>query len=253
MSPISMTGSVIVRNGFWIGLAALLQMVAPAVVAIAFLYFLVFAFDAQLGRTFQLHGRHRRAADAAAAVPGERPQRPVFRPCPDRRVGPGRAGRSCSSRCWRSRTSRSRSAFYSRRIVLTWAIVTPALLVPVTILLQEVDAARDVPPAERTPHRLRGLQRSEPVPGAATARRQRVLHVRAGLLRRSRRRAPATRGQGRCWAPRRALRLGQAQRCRGDLHRPAGGPRAAHHRICSTICATPRPPSITRPTSCCTT
>lgn len=138
MSPISMTGSVIVRNGFWLGLVALLQLVAPAIVAIAFLYFLVSAFDAQLAEHFNSMAVMVGLLMLLLPYPTGNPQRPIF---------PGHAPLVLSVLLrWAIVLAAlaaiayftKSSSYYSRRIVLTWAVATPALIVPLTILLQEI-------------------------------------------------------------------------------------------------------------------
>jgi putative colanic acid biosynthesis UDP-glucose lipid carrier transferase len=138
MSPISMTGSVIVRNSFWLGLVALLQLVAPAIVAIAFLYFLVSAFDAQLAEHFNSMAVVVGLLMLLLPYPASNPQRPIF---------PGHAPLVFSVLLrWAIVLAAlaaiayftKSSTYYSRRIILTWAMATPALLVPLTVLLQEI-------------------------------------------------------------------------------------------------------------------
>ena len=52
MAPMALTDRVVTRNGFWIGFVAVLQTVVPALVAVAFLYYLVSMFDAALAQYF---------------------------------------------------------------------------------------------------------------------------------------------------------------------------------------------------------
>jgi len=138
MSPISMTGSVIVRNGFWIGFAALLQTVAPAAVAIAFLYFLVFAFDAELAAYFNSMAVMVGLLMLLLPYPANHPQRPVFSGSAPIVVSVLVRWAILLASLLAIAYFTKATAFYSRRIVLTWAVVTPALLVPMTILLQEI-------------------------------------------------------------------------------------------------------------------
>jgi putative colanic acid biosysnthesis UDP-glucose lipid carrier transferase len=137
MAPITMTGHVIVRNGFSLGVLALLQAVVPAIVAVGFLYFLVLAFDAQLEQYF----------NAMAVLVGvimlllPPPTRDVHEPFPTGHlplVGAVLLRWAILLAALLAIAYVTQfSGFYSRRVVMTWAVVTPALLVSVNIVLQE--------------------------------------------------------------------------------------------------------------------
>src|SRR5512139_2386156 len=136
MTPITMSGHVIVRNGFSLGLVALAQTIVPMLVAVGFLYLLVFAFDAQLEQYFNA------MAVLVTVI--------MFLLPP--------AGREDHAAPWSGYMPivggvllrwvvllaallviayvTKQSGVYSRRVVLTWAVATPALIVPVTLLLQ---------------------------------------------------------------------------------------------------------------------
>jgi putative colanic acid biosynthesis UDP-glucose lipid carrier transferase len=138
MAPIAMTGQVVVRNSLWIGLFALLQIITPAVVAVGFLNFLVYEFDAQLENYFNVMGVLITLLMLLLPYPARDPNQPIF-------SGHLLTAFSVLTR-WAvllasllavAYVTKS-TGFYSRRIVLTWAIVTPALLVPVAICMQEV-------------------------------------------------------------------------------------------------------------------
>jgi putative colanic acid biosynthesis UDP-glucose lipid carrier transferase len=131
----TMTEPVVVRNGFRIGLVALLQTVAPPIVAVSFLYFLIFAYDAKLKDYF----------DAMAVLVA---LLMLLLPNPDpRKSFPGTMPLvfSVLSRWALLLAALLAIAYltkfsdhYSRRVAVTWAVVTPALLVGVTIVLQEL-------------------------------------------------------------------------------------------------------------------
>jgi putative colanic acid biosysnthesis UDP-glucose lipid carrier transferase len=137
MTPTAMTGHVIVRNGLSLGLLALLQTVIPALVAVGFLYFLVVAFDAQLLEHFNAMavvvtvimlllpplGHHANGtfwSGQLHVISGVLARWAVLLAC-------------LLAIAYVAKLS----GFYSRRVVLTWAIATPALLIPVTLSLQD--------------------------------------------------------------------------------------------------------------------
>ena len=138
MAPIAMTGQVVVRNSLWIGLFALLQTITPAVVAVGFLYVLVYAFDAQLETYFNVMGVLVALLMLLLPYPAKDPTQPIFSGhLPTAFSVLIRWVVLLASLLGIAYVTKS-TGFYSRRIVLTWAVVTPALLVPVAIVMQEV-------------------------------------------------------------------------------------------------------------------
>jgi Undecaprenyl-phosphate glucose phosphotransferase len=138
MTPVSMTEHVVTRNGFWVGFVAVLQTVTPAIVAIAFLYYLVSVFDAALAQYFNAMAVLVAVLMLLLPYPARDPQQPIF---------PGnmpivvsvlvRWGILLAALLAIAYVTKF-SAHYSRRIVLTWAAVTPALLVVVNLLMHEL-------------------------------------------------------------------------------------------------------------------
>lgn len=136
MAPITMSGHVIVRHGLSLGLVAVAQSVVPAIVAVSFLYVLVFAFDAQLERYFNAMavlvtvimlllppaGQDERQAPWSGRLPIV--------------LGVLARWAVLLAALLAVAYVTKLSGVYSRRVVLTWALVTPALLVPVAIVLQ---------------------------------------------------------------------------------------------------------------------
>ena len=133
-----MTEPVIVKNSFRIGLVALLQTVVPSFVAVSFLYFLIFAYGAKLEDYF-----HAMAVLVALLMlllpyPTRNPQTQIF-------SGSVPLAISVLMRWGILLASLLAIAYiakfteqYSRRVVLTWAVVTPALLIVVTLVFHEI-------------------------------------------------------------------------------------------------------------------
>jgi putative colanic acid biosynthesis UDP-glucose lipid carrier transferase len=138
MAPVALTDQVVTRNGFWIGLVALLQTVVPAVVAVGFLYYLVSVFDAELAEYFNAMAVLVAVLMLLLPYPARDPKQPIF---------PGsfpvvvsvlvRWGVLLAALLAIAYVTKF-SEHYSRRIVLTWATVTPAMLVVVNLLLHEM-------------------------------------------------------------------------------------------------------------------
>lgn len=137
MAPITMTGQVVVRNSLWIGLFALAQTVAPAVIAVGFLYFLVFAYDAQLEQHFNSMAVLVTLLMLLLPHPAHDPSRPIFSAHLPLVFSVLLRWLVVLASLLAIAYVTRFTDFYSRRVVLTWAIATPALLVPVTIVMQE--------------------------------------------------------------------------------------------------------------------
>jgi putative colanic acid biosynthesis UDP-glucose lipid carrier transferase len=137
MAPIAMSGHVIVRNGFSLGLVALAQTVVPAVIAVSFLYFLVFAFDAQLEKYFNAMAVLVTVIMLLLPPPGRDDRQPPWSGHWPVVLGVLMRWGILLAALLAIAYVTKLSGVYSRRVVLTWAIVTPALVIPVTIMLQE--------------------------------------------------------------------------------------------------------------------
>jgi putative colanic acid biosynthesis UDP-glucose lipid carrier transferase len=129
---------VVTRNGFWVGFLAILQAIVPAIVAVGFLYYLVSVFDAELADYFNSMAVLVGLLMLLLPYPARDPQQPVF---------PGSIPIVISVLVrWAILLAAllaiayvtKFTEHYSRRIVLTWAIVTPALLVAVNLLFHEL-------------------------------------------------------------------------------------------------------------------
>ena len=138
MAPVAMTQHIVTRNGFWVGLVALLQTIVPPVVAVGFLYYLVSVFDAALAEYFNSMAVLVAILMLLLPYPARDPQQPIF---------PGSLPIVISVLVrWAVLLAAllaiayvtKFSAHYSRRIVLTWAMVTPAMLVAVNLLFHEL-------------------------------------------------------------------------------------------------------------------
>jgi putative colanic acid biosynthesis UDP-glucose lipid carrier transferase len=137
MAPMALTNQVVTRNGFRIGFVAILQTVSPAIVAVTFLYYLVSVFDAQLAEYFNSMAVLVAILMLLLPYPARDPQQPIF---------PGSLPIVVSVLVrWAILLAAllaiayvtKFSAHYSRRIVLTWAFVTPAMLVAVNLFFHE--------------------------------------------------------------------------------------------------------------------
>ena len=134
-----MTEPVIVKNTFAVAVVALLQAIAPSVVAVTLLYTAIFAYGVELEDYF-----HSMAILVALLM--------LFLPYPAARTpnaqifaGPMPIAVSVMIRWAILLAALLAIAFitkfteaYSRRVVLTWALVTPAALIVVTTVLQEI-------------------------------------------------------------------------------------------------------------------
>ncbi len=137
MAPMAMTHHVVTRNGFWIGLVAVLQTVLPAFVAVSFLYYLVSVFDAELAEYFNAMAVLVALLMLLLPYPERDPQQPLL---------PGSVPIVMSvllrwvvilATLLAIAYLTKFSEHYSRRIVLTWALVTPAFLIAVDLALHE--------------------------------------------------------------------------------------------------------------------
>ena len=137
MTPVAMTQHVVTRNGFWVGFVALLQTVMPPIVAVGFLYYLVRVFDAALAEYFNSMAVLVAILMLLLPYPARDPHQPIF---------PGSLPIVVSVLVrWAILLAAllaiayvtKFSAHYSRRIVLTWAMVTPAMLVAVNLVFHE--------------------------------------------------------------------------------------------------------------------
>ncbi len=135
---IAMTEPVIVKNSLSIGLVALLQTVVPCAVAVGFLYFLIFAYGVKFEDYF-----HAMAVLVALLMlllpyPTRNQQSQIF-------SGSVPLAISVLMRWGILLASLLAIAYiakfteqYSRRVVLTWAVVTPALLILVALVFHEM-------------------------------------------------------------------------------------------------------------------
>ena len=137
MTSFTMTESVIIKNAFSIGLVALLQVVAPSAIAVGFLYFLVFTYDAHFREYFYTMAVVVALLMVLLPYPNGKPQDQILS---------GNVPLVISVLVRWSIVLASLLAIayvtkfsdhYSRRVVLTWAVGTPALLIPVAVALQE--------------------------------------------------------------------------------------------------------------------
>lgn len=137
MAPVTMTGHVIVRNGFRIGLVALLQAIVPALVAVGVLYLLVDAYDAALAEYFNAMAVLVVLLMVLLPYPTRSEQQPLFPAHMPVALAVLTRWLLVLGALLAIAYATKFTAFYSRRIVLTWAALTPALLVPTAIVLQE--------------------------------------------------------------------------------------------------------------------
>jgi putative colanic acid biosynthesis UDP-glucose lipid carrier transferase len=132
-----MNEPVILKNSMTIACVALLQLVMPAIVAVVSLYSLIEFFDVDMDRPFHV---------LALVVAGLS----LLLPRPPRTMSA-----QVSAEPWPLATGvifrwmmllggllaigyiTKFSALYSRRVVLSWALLTPAVVIPLTLLLNE--------------------------------------------------------------------------------------------------------------------
>ena len=137
MTSFTMTESVIIKNGFWIGVVALLQVVAPSAIAVSFLYFLVFTYDAHFKEYFYAMAVLVALLMVLLPYPNGKPQDQILSGNVPLVISVLVRWSIVLALLLAIAYVTKFSDHYSRRIVLTWAVVTPALLVPVTVVLQE--------------------------------------------------------------------------------------------------------------------
>jgi putative colanic acid biosynthesis UDP-glucose lipid carrier transferase len=138
MTPVAMTEHVVTRNSFWLGLVALLQTIVPAVVAVGFLYFLVSVFDAELAEYFNAMAVLVGLLMLLLPYPARDPQQPVFSGSLPIVISVLVRWAILLAALLAVAYVTKFTAHYSRRIILTWALVTPALLVAVNLLFHEL-------------------------------------------------------------------------------------------------------------------
>ena len=136
MTPITMSGHVIVRNGFSLGLVALAQTVVPMLVAVGFLYLLVFAFDAQLEQYFNAMAVLVTVLMLLLPPAGRDEHAPPWTGYMPLVGGVLLRWAILLAALLAIAYVTKQSGVYSRRVVLTWAVATPALIIPVMLLLQ---------------------------------------------------------------------------------------------------------------------
>lgn len=132
-----MNEPVILKNSLIIAFVALLQLLLPAVVAVVCLYSLISFFDVDLDRPFHLLAMV--VAGLSLLLP--RPPRTMSaqvmaEPWP-LAVGVIMRWMMLLAGLLAIGYITKFSALYSRRVVLSWAVLTPALVIPVSLLLNE--------------------------------------------------------------------------------------------------------------------
>ncbi|HEX6572707.1 MAG TPA: undecaprenyl-phosphate glucose phosphotransferase [Steroidobacteraceae bacterium] len=137
MAPTALTDQVVTRNVFWVGFVAVLQMIAPALVAVGFLYYLVSAFDAELAKYFNAMAVLVAILMLLLPYPARDPQQPIFSGSLPIVVSVLVRWAALLAALLAIAYVTKFSAHYSRRIVLTWAFVTPAMLVAVNLFFHE--------------------------------------------------------------------------------------------------------------------
>jgi putative colanic acid biosysnthesis UDP-glucose lipid carrier transferase len=137
MAPTALTHQVITRNSFWVGCVAALQMVVPAIVAVGFLYYLVSVFDAELAEYFNAMAVLVAILMLLLPYPARDPQQPIFSGSLPIVISVVVRWAIVLGALLAVAYVTKFSAHYSRRIVLTWAVVTPAMLVAVNLFFHE--------------------------------------------------------------------------------------------------------------------
>src|SRR5262245_17210074 len=132
-----MNEPVILKNSLMIAFVALLQLLLPAVVAVVCLYSLISFFEVDLDRPFHL------LAMVVAGLSLLLPRRPrtmsaqvMAEPWP-LAMGVIMRWMMLLGGLLAIGYITKFSAMYSRRVVLSWAVLTPALVIPVSLLLNE--------------------------------------------------------------------------------------------------------------------
>jgi putative colanic acid biosynthesis UDP-glucose lipid carrier transferase len=137
MTSFTMTESVIVKNGFLIALIALLQVVVPPVVAVGFLYFLVSTYDAYFEQYFYVMAVLVGLLMLLLPYPNGKPQDQILTGNVPLVISVVVRWSILLATLLAIAYVTKFTEHYSRRIVLSWALGTPALLIPVTVALQE--------------------------------------------------------------------------------------------------------------------
>jgi len=129
-----MTETVIVRNSVAIGVIALLQAIVPPLLAVGLLYALIFAFGAQVETYF-----HVMAVLVAFLIlllpPASRANGQIFSGAMALAVGVVTRWAIILAILLAIGYSVKFSEEFSRRVILTWAVATPALLIVATLIL----------------------------------------------------------------------------------------------------------------------
>ncbi len=133
-----MTEPVIIKNSFSIGLVALLQAITPSIVSVAFLYFLIFAYGVALEPYF--HSMAVLVALLALLLP--HPPRTanahIFSGTVPLAVGVLARWAIVLAVLLAVAYIAKFTEAYSRRVVLTWAVATPALLIVTSLIFHEI-------------------------------------------------------------------------------------------------------------------
>jgi len=133
-----MNEPVIVKNTFAVAMVALLQAAAPAIVAVGMLYGLIFAYDVPADESF--HGMAVIVALLMVLLPypTRNPNSQIFAGTFPLAVGVlVRWGIMLTALLAIAYVAKFTEQ-YSRRVILTWATVTPAVLIVVTTVFHEI-------------------------------------------------------------------------------------------------------------------
>ena len=133
-----MNEPVIVKNTFAVAIVALLQAVAPAVVAVSMLYLTIFAYDVKFEDYF-----HAMAVIVALLMlllpyPARTVNTQIFSGAVPLAAGVVMRWAIMLAALLAIAYIAKFTEQYSRRVVLTWAVLTPAVLIVVTTLLHEI-------------------------------------------------------------------------------------------------------------------
>jgi putative colanic acid biosynthesis UDP-glucose lipid carrier transferase len=132
-----MNEPVIVRNSFAIALVALLQVVVPACVAVGTLYALIAAYDAEATTYFHVMALIVALLSLLLPQPPRTANAQIFSGPVPLAIGVIMRWLILLAILLAIGYVAKFSEEFSRRVVLTWAIVTPGLLVVVTLVLHE--------------------------------------------------------------------------------------------------------------------
>jgi len=131
-----MTEPVILKNSFAIACVAVLQVVVPALVAVATLYALVFAFGMTPGRSIQLLAASAALLMLALSMRRRNINAPIFSGSVPIAFGAVYRWAIVLAILLAVGYAMKVTEDYPRRLVLTWAIVSTPLLVAVAMLLE---------------------------------------------------------------------------------------------------------------------